>query len=85
MNYNCEDNIKKGIGERLAACERTVEPMNSYANQLFLKEINNHGMFDGIPVARSLMHGEEQQKTDLHYRGKLVKFPNSHGFSQICT
>ena len=81
MNHNCEDNIKKDIWERLAACERPVEPMNSMPTSCFLKEINNHGMLGGIPVARSLMHDED----DLHYRQKLVNFPTSHGSFRICT
>jgi hypothetical protein len=37
MNHNCEDNIKKDIEERLAACERTVEPINSMPTNYFLK------------------------------------------------
>jgi hypothetical protein len=37
MNHNCVDNIKKDIGERLAACEKTVEPMNSLQTSYFLK------------------------------------------------
>jgi hypothetical protein len=37
MNHNCEDNIKKDIGERLAACERTVKPMNSMTTSYFIK------------------------------------------------
>ena len=49
MNHNCEDNIKKDIGERLAACEITVEPINSRTTSYFLKRSITMGCLVEFP------------------------------------